>query len=540
MLDALPNSWWDARTLDGQGLTPSAAVIEAGQEPALWWLLMRVATSLLRAHPRWQVNVRGRSDYDVDIAYVDFRGADGEEVVQFGVTSILRLAGDPDTRHLPAGVPWPQYLQAVLDHLSTHDSDGGGGDPADDLPARMFELSVLLRSRLGTALPWGIAREYRPGTGSALVRALDAHPDNPGHGEGECWLVIADEGTSAEERLVALRSDGMCATPDGPVDVAGRFEAGASLFDVAVELESALLGYRTAYRHAVDAITAEDDAAECGGLPFNRKERFFTGTVLPGLLAADGLQQFAALLAVLGARGVGVPAGEVAYPTVQLFSEYSLGESVRTDEDRQRFGWSTHEAPDLVAWVPGSQTLVVVEAKMYHQPSPDALAEQLRRQQELVNQLVGGLKLDRSSVTHCVLLPEPFLARNLPALPTEVVPVAWEALLAVEGIAPYWKKVLTRALRDYSGLRSTAWQPGTPYEHRATGRDLAAGVQTTYAGWWVGRRMGTIGVRNDVSNGDWRTRKYPVRQTEPTPNTRGWWLAVTEFAALTGSTAGDQ
>ena len=76
-------------------------------------------------------------------------------------------------------------------------------------------------------------------------------------------------------------------------------------------------------------------------LPLNRKERYYTGTVLPMIVAGDGFMHLHRLLALCGLDHVQVQ-DDGATPLqgqqdVQFFTEYNFAESVFRPEDMQRF-----------------------------------------------------------------------------------------------------------------------------------------------------------------------------------------------------------
>lgn len=89
-------------------------------------------------------------------------------------------------------------------------------------------------------------------------------------------------------------------------------------------------------------------------LPLNRKERYYTGTVLPMIVAADG---FAHLHRFLHLSGLRVnPAGAnplVGGQDIQFFTEYGFAESVFTARDKERFGGHPVEHDTLTSCSPG-------------------------------------------------------------------------------------------------------------------------------------------------------------------------------------------
>lgn len=71
------------------------------------------------------------------------------------------------------------------------------------------------------------------------------------------------------------------------------------------------------------------------GLPLNRKERYYTGTVLPMIIAADDCAHLSRFLRLCGFDDA-PKADELARGAedLQFFTEYSLVESVCTTEER--------------------------------------------------------------------------------------------------------------------------------------------------------------------------------------------------------------
>lgn len=118
-------------------------------------------------------------------------------------------------------------------------------------------------------------------------------------------------------------------------------------------------------------------------LPLNRKERHYTGTVLPMIVAGDGFMHLHRLLALCGLDHVQVQ-DDGATPLqgqqdVQFFTEYNFAESVFRPEDIQRFPHPRPrgaDTPDLV--ITGRDWLLAIEAKMYHRPAKTDLDEALR------------------------------------------------------------------------------------------------------------------------------------------------------------------
>ncbi|MCD9153130.1 hypothetical protein [Aeromicrobium duanguangcaii] len=266
------------------------------------------------------------------------------------------------------------------------------------------------------------------------------------------------------------------------------------------------------------------------GLPLNRKERYYTGTVLPGLVASDG---FAHLDRFLRMSGLDVSIeGRLDEPHQLLFcTEYGFAESVFTPEDRERWGTGLEaDTPDVV--IAGPDWLVAVEAKMFHNPSRADLNAQMWRQAKVISRWVEVLGLSEERVRHVLLLPEKLAAASAghgwPVM-------TWEQVLdQYRVVGPrYWSNVLTTALADYDSLVSTGPAFGKNKDALLTGAeivDLHASGTLPYDS--VGRNGGLTGsvLQNDVSSGAWRTTTYEVKHGGP-PNAN--WFSVADFLAKT-------
>jgi hypothetical protein len=197
-------------------------------------------------------------------------------------------------------------------------------------------------------------------------------------------------------------------------------------------------------------------------LPFNRKERFFTGTVLPGIIAGD---EFAHLTVFLQLCGLGTVAH---LGSVQFLTEYGFAESAWYDKTGL---WRAYEGgrdtPDVVVAGPG--WLLAVEAKMYARQGHAAIVQQLQAQTRLLRYWAETLDLASEHVRLVALLPAQY-AQELPSLGVPVV--TWEGILnAYRNYAsPYWLAVLEYALNHYDELKST-FEPND----RLTGNEIVEG-----------------------------------------------------------------
>ena len=266
-----------------------------------------------------------------------------------------------------------------------------------------------------------------------------------------------------------------------------------------------------------------------GLLPFNRKERFFTGTVFPCLVGANAFWHIQRTLDLFGLPAE-TQVGENAQ--VQFLTEYGFAESVYTDSDKAKWGVDfTRETPDIV--LVGPDWLLAIEGKVFHNPTAASLTAQMAAQRPLVDHWQQVLGLDPEKVVHGLLLPRRLADRERHGLVGQVV-VTWEDLLErYRHVAPpYWVSVLAEALDRHEELESRFTEAFTPN---------AEGIRTGQAivdEWrndaltigYVGRRNGLHGVEftDDVTSGKWMTQKYQVPSE---PMTAKNWFSVEDFIA---------
>ncbi len=345
-----------------------------------------------------------------------------------------------------------------------------------------------------------------------------------GDGEGSDWLSQVEAG-DWDDRFtpdaVAALSERLLVAAEHlrtTRAVAGEIQAGGGE-QVALAQPQAGSGFRA----------AADDR-----LPLNRKERYYTGTVLPALIASDGLLHLPRFLRLCGldVEAVENRAGQVnGTQDVQVFTEYSFAESILPD-DRPRFAGAPliGDAPDLV--LTGPDWLLAVEAKVFHRPTVAALNQQMSRQAALVNYWARWLRLDAARVRHVLLLPEQ-LQRDRPSLVWPVV--TWQRVRDAYAVAGdgYWLGVLRTALERYEQLASPEPTFGANADGRLTGDQIdALPTSETPEYGWVGRTGGLRGTAfaADRADGSWHTRSYEVRLAAPPPGSANWFT-VAEFRA---------
>ena len=269
-----------------------------------------------------------------------------------------------------------------------------------------------------------------------------------------------------------------------------------------------------------------------GRLPINRKERYYTGTVLPMIVASDGFKHFGRFLALCGVPEVAVEA-DPASSNVQFFTEYGFEDSLR-DGAENRFRYpGGRDALDLVVYVESDPSLLLgVEAKVFHQPAIADLRKQLQRQAQLLSIMADGVGT-RPSVHQAALLPA---GLPMPERIDETPVLTWERVADTfrDVAPPYWIGVLDEALRRYGRLAS---QPGSGDTYRQNCDDVIKG-QAIYDSYKSGDRIfNTMGrapgglngkkLEEDLTSDTWPGQDYEVRY-DPRPLNRNWF-PITDF-----------
>jgi len=269
-------------------------------------------------------------------------------------------------------------------------------------------------------------------------------------------------------------------------------------------------------------------------LPLNRKERYYTGTVLPALLCAHSMRYLDRLgradMLDLGPLDV---RDDPTDCTVLFFTEYSLVESAIGPIGAKFPGMAAlaKDTPDVVVLVTQPRpVLIALEAKMYDRPSKPDLVKQLAAQKaqldQLCTHLAGHLNVDGVRLAHWALLPGK-LATKMPDLGTPIL--TWEQVLDVYADVDqrYFHAVLATALARYDTLVSK-WagnQDGELAGSKLVTRRLAGDSTWTHmgaAGGLKGQR-----VTSAIADGSWATQQFQCRHQELPGNTN--WFTVDAF-----------
>lgn len=267
-------------------------------------------------------------------------------------------------------------------------------------------------------------------------------------------------------------------------------------------------------------------------LPLNRKERFYTGTVLPAIVTVDDFSSLDRLGALMGAPGL-IVRTQAENCTVLFFTEYGISESAIGAAKGRFDGLPTgRDTPDVVILVTEpSPVLLAIEAKLYDRPGGTALRAQLDAQARLLEplreRLAVWLGVSVVGLKHVALLPEA-QKRAVNIEPYEVI--TWqEVRAAFADVAPsYWLAMLDEALNRYDDLVGKAVR----YDAASlTGEEIVSGF---HAGDIPFNAMGRgkHGLRGaymdaDIADRTWPTVSYQVAAEVPAGNPN--WFRIEDF-----------
>jgi hypothetical protein len=275
-------------------------------------------------------------------------------------------------------------------------------------------------------------------------------------------------------------------------------------------------------------------------LPLNRKERYFTGTVFPAIVARDGFKDLSLLATLMGCELPSIDP-DPRSTNIQFFTEYSFVESVFDPNCKARFPDppETKDTPDIMISVWGERRiLLALEAKMYHRPSVMALQTQMNAQREQLDYLQEKLRIDE--VHHGTLLPGAFAQKlnlSVSALPWAGFSIVlWDDLLQAykrdKGEGDYWLGMLELALEHWDELASMPAAYGTNADGKLTGYKIVMAFPSQPSLLIMGRQGGLSGAKlaNDIETGGWRSQLYEVSIGPEAPNTN--WFYIEEFLEL--------
>lgn len=272
-------------------------------------------------------------------------------------------------------------------------------------------------------------------------------------------------------------------------------------------------------------------------IPLNRKERFYTGTVLPSIICYDNfkhINRFFNLIPCFNKKLTIFP--DVNKNNILLQTEYSLKESIFEEEFKQKYNVNieTKDTPDIVILITEPDLILFVgEAKMFDNVRPDAIANQMKNQEWFPQALKEVLNIKKENIHHFAIVPKQLIPNKekfgYPVVYWEEILEAYMEILENE----HFYNVLKIALDKYEILKGkSVLTYGENMDEKWNGLKIIE-EQNKGKRFWVGRFGGLYGgkLRNDIRNGKWQNFKYEINtSSENAPNKN--WFSSEEFVEV--------
>lgn len=266
-------------------------------------------------------------------------------------------------------------------------------------------------------------------------------------------------------------------------------------------------------------------------LPLNRKEQFFTATVLPALLFHRGLDNLYAFLHLLDGFPCEVDA-TTSGDGFLFFTEYNLKQSGGEKSVGKQIEVKSNQTPDVVILIMRPRTLlIVIEGKMFQRVSQRELARQMKDQSDVVIEaLTTQSPVPPEQVFHVALLPKPLGLSST----ADYQVINWEVFLdntRFDVADNYFYNFLKYALAHYGHLVAASSDKASTVERELSGRQILEEFQR-FTSFWVGRQGGEGEIIEDIKENSWGRRKYSVNSEKPKKGQPGNWIPAARFAEL--------
>jgi hypothetical protein len=273
---------------------------------------------------------------------------------------------------------------------------------------------------------------------------------------------------------------------------------------------------------------------EFSELPLTRKERFYTGTVLPALLFHNGLSNFYHFLKEI--NGFPKEVNEQTTGDKFLFyTEYNLKQSAGTTKNvGRKILTETNDTPDVIIEMlkPPKRVFVIIEAKMFRSIYQSSLSSQMSKQKAaVIEPLRKAFQLEDNDIFHIALVPKKSGLED----GTDYQVINWEFFIDNEALNVKdndFYNYLRFALDNYKDLVEN--KPGkveTVKDYKTVEEIYKNGKNN--GNWWVGREGGEKTIIEDIET-NWKNhnKKYAMNTIKPSRGKRGNWITSIKFAEL--------
>lgn len=262
------------------------------------------------------------------------------------------------------------------------------------------------------------------------------------------------------------------------------------------------------------------------GAPFNREERFFTGTVLSLLLCGNDFKNLKVITDIMAPNLKINPIFSSRQKNVLFYTEYNLKKSGVVSAERESADGDT---PDVLFYIfdKGNTYLFAIEVKMFHRPTKEKLIQQMEGQLVILKNLADRKNIPHNHIFHVALLPRK-QAQQLSG-----ISITWEDILekyAKVKANNYALEMLRYALDHYDQLVSKQSSSKKNNTGRVRGSKISSehkelGIKYVGCG---SRGLHGKRFKQLVVSGDWKSTRFEVTTSEIRPEHENWFT-IDEF-----------
>lgn len=270
-------------------------------------------------------------------------------------------------------------------------------------------------------------------------------------------------------------------------------------------------------------------------IPINRKERFYTGTVLPMLICRNNFEYLIPFLSLVCKASIDTEIlhcdSDVIFTTEFNIIESCFG-NVHNSFTNFKESRETSASPDIVVIInnKSSVELFVIEAKMYNRTSQSKLTTQMNIQKEsFIKPLESVIRSDFCAdvnTHHAALLPK-LMVEELLLQEDNFTIIHWEDILTkyVTFDDDYFYLCLKKAISCYSDKKS---KKVARNRTKMQGKDIySKHYDGTLEYHYVGVSGGLRGkIFEDLKSHEWANRSFEVSKEKIAHSN---WLTVSDF-----------
>jgi hypothetical protein len=270
-------------------------------------------------------------------------------------------------------------------------------------------------------------------------------------------------------------------------------------------------------------------------LPINRKEKFYTGTVLPALLFHNGFSNLYHFLREINNFQDDEINEQKTGDKFLFYTEYNLKQSAGKKKNVGReIPTETNDTPDIVIEMLSNpkRVFVIIEAKMFRNIYQSSLSSQMSKQKTaVIEPLKKAFQLKDNHIFHIALVPEKSGLKD----GMEYQVINWEYFIDNRDLNVkdnIFYNYLRFALDNYEDLvENKSGKAETVKDYKTVEEIYRNGKNN--GNWWVGRQGGEKTIIEDIKT-NWKNhnKKYAMNTIKPSRGRNGNWITSKKFAEL--------